>query len=204
MGFFGFFKRSPLRIDLPVKQNSLTLPHYDISSAKALRLQYDMRRLNTDLVEASYIRCCCAECAKYRERVYSCSGKDRRFPKLPVFLLDDAHDCGIFLFPFVDGASSMTLRTRKSIRGKKIIKYSNRPFVDDRTQGELDDICEIERQKAVEITREQARIDYEWLQASLPSLCPKSFSAYMRMKNANTEKYQQIITGSKRLRHTIT
>ena len=37
------------------------------------------------------------------------------------------------------------------------------------------------------------RGDYDWLWEFLPEICPKTFSEYMRMKNARTEKYQKIV-----------
>ena len=163
-----------------------------------------LRREKTDLVEASYIRCCCAECAKNRERVFSVAGKDRRFPRLPEYLLSGEHDsCGIQLYPFIDGVNSMRTRDGKDLEGKAIIKYSNRPFVDDRTPEELRDLEEIERQKAADLTREQNRLDYDWLWEYIPSLCPKSFSAYSRMKIQNTEKYQALVAEAAKLGYKI-
>lgn len=35
---------------------------------------------------------------------------------------------------------------------------------------------------------------YEWLQISLPSICPKSFSGFRRMKTMNTKNYQKIVS----------
>lgn len=167
------------------------------------RLFSDLKQLKTDLVEASYIRCCCAECAKYRERVYSVSGKDSRFPKLPEYLLAGEHDCGIMLYPFLDGVNSMRTRDGKDLNGAKIIKYSNRPFVDDRPPDELRDIEGIERQRATDSVREQNRKDYDWLWEHLPSVCPKSLSGYSRMKNANSENYQKIVAEAAKLGYKI-
>lgn len=36
------------------------------------------------------------------------------------------------------------------------------------------------------------RHEYYWLQENLPDMCPKSLSAYSRMKNANSNNYQKI------------
>lgn len=41
------------------------------------------------------------------------------------------------------------------------------------------------------------RADYDWLWEFLPELCPKSFSGYTRMKNSNSEKYQQLVQAAK-------
>lgn len=56
---------------------------------------------------------------------------------------------------------------------------------------------EAERQK------EYFRTDYDWIWEFLPDLCPKSFSAYMRIKNANSEKYQKIVTAAQKMGRTI-
>lgn len=41
------------------------------------------------------------------------------------------------------------------------------------------------------------RLDYDWLWEFLPDICPKSFSGYMRMKNANSDKFQKIVATAK-------
>lgn len=166
---------------------------------RGINLFRDLKNLDTDLVEASYIRCCCAECAKNRERIYSISGKDHRFPQLPEYLLSGEHDaCGIQLYPFIDGVNSMRTRDGKDLKGKAIIKYSNRPFVDDRTPEELRDLAEIEQQKLADLAREQNRVDYDWLWEHLPDHCPKSFSAYSRMKNQKSDKYKALVAEAKK------
>lgn len=162
----------------------------------------NMREFRTDLVEASYIRCCCSECAKYRERVYSLSGNDKRFPKLPELLLSD-HDCGIMLYPYIEDVNGFRTRDGKELRGRKVIKYSNRPFVDDRTAEELADLRKIEDEKKAEQLREITRAEYDWLWEFMPEICPKSLSAYSRMKNANTVKYQAIVKAAKEKARTI-
>ena len=170
---------------------------------KQLELHQNLHQFKTDLVEASYIRCCCAECAKYRERVYSVSGKDKRFPVLPDYLLSGEHDCGIQLFPFIYDVNSMRTRDGRDLRGMQIVKYSNRPFIDDRTPDELQDIMEIQRQLAINAAREKARADYDWLLEFLPEICPKSFSGYMRMKNSNSKNYQKIVVEASKLGRNI-
>lgn len=45
--------------------------------------------------------------------------------------------------------------------------------------------------------------DYDWIFEFLPDLCPKSFSGYMRMKNANTKNYQKIVAEAKKLGRDI-
>lgn len=83
------------------------------------------QHLNTNLVVASYYFCCDSETAKYRGRVFCIDGKDRRFPKLT----DDVLKCKLSFSPFIYGVSFFEVYTTK----EDPIKFSNRPFVDDRT-----------------------------------------------------------------------
>lgn len=155
------------------------------------------KMLGTDLVEASYHRGCCAECAKYRKRWFSISGNDKRFPKMPI---DYGCTCeGITFDPVIYGISEPTY----SDEIDDIIAYSNRPFVDDRTKDELL-IYSISRKNeenekmwaAYEpkwaLISQYDNQQYERLVAEMPSIAPKSFSGYMRMKKNNTDNFQKI------------
>lgn len=55
----------------------------------------------------------------------------------------------------------------------------------------------------LEARRKIEREKYKWLQDNLPEICPKSFSGYMRMKNANTKNYQKIAAEAKKLGRNI-
>ena len=84
--------------------------------------------LKTNLVVASYYFCCDSETAKYRGRVFCIDGKDKRFPKLT----DDVLNCKLSFSAFIYGISIFEVHTTKA----DPIKFSNRPFVDDRTKTE--------------------------------------------------------------------
>lgn len=174
---------------------------------KKADLLYSMEIQHTDLVEATYMRCCCSECAKHRGRVYCYSGKDPRFQKLPPNLLTPDHDCGITLQAFSLGINSLRIDDEKSIPGndvQAIIKRSNRPFLDDRSEAERRDFDEVCRRKAADAEREIARSDFDWLWEFMPDICPKSFSAYMRMKNTKSDKYFAIVSTAKEKGREIT
>ncbi len=142
--------------------------------------------LNTDLVEADYFFGCCSECAKYRGRVFSISGQDKRFPKKPELI-----NCtcgGITFFPFIYGISTPII---SDYINKKvdIIKFSNRPFVDDRTERDLQAFEEYRRYIENNEQKEADRIDYEKLCELLPNDVPKTFGAYRRMKNSKSSGF---------------
>ncbi len=164
----------------------------EIRDSFAERLK-SAKELKTDLVEITSSGVCCSECAKYRNRIYSITGKDKRFPTLPSQFEPKTfsynHVC-LSMWPFVYNVME------PSFNCKDIVKYSNRPFVDDRTKQEIAQYnnWQNEMQKAQEnqARLEQNRKDYAWLQKNLPDNCPKSLSAFSRMKNGNTAGYQKL------------
>lgn len=152
--------------------------------------------LHTDLVEADYFGGCCEECAKYRGRVFSISGKDRRFPKIPTNYVCTCS--GISFYPFIFGISV------PSYCDGDIIQYSNRPFVDDRTAIEKEDHfyfrkgAENEKRAEPYLLRERRIIgydkkQYEKLCAAFPDIAPKSYLGYRRMKKSNSKNYQKLV-----------
>ena len=153
------------------------------------------KQLDTDLVEAGYFNGCCGECAKYHGRWFSISGNDKRFPKMPI---DYGCTCsGIDFSPVIYGISEPTYCDTD------IIEYSNRPFVDDRTEEEKYS-CDIDKRNAEvdemwakyenrwNAIREYDRRKYDKLVEVLPDIVPKSYSGYMRMKKNNTKNYQRL------------
>ncbi len=169
------------------------------------------KELHTDLVEITNSGICCAECAKYRHRIYSISGKDKRFPALPAQFNPKTfsynHFC-LSVWPFVYGVME------PSFECKDFIRYSNRPFVDDRTSEEINNyikwqMAEQQKLERQEKLRQEAqenaeriealRKEFLWIQKNLPDLCPKSLSGYSRMKNAKSKSYQKIIQEIHRL-----
>lgn len=143
---------------------------------------------DTDLVEVGDSGACCEICAKYRKRIYSLTGKDFRFPKFPK---DFHFGCGLNISPFVDGVME------PSFDCKHYILYSRRPFRDDRTAAEkqsyIDWLDVIKKSEYTERRADLSRIIYHWFKPKFPDDFPKSLSAFSRMRNANTEKYQKLM-----------
>lgn len=168
-----------------------------------------------DLVIMSAHGSTCPECAKYQGRVYSISGKNKRFPKVPSFFFgtEGVHKgCGHTFSSYIDGVTDPMLEYTLSVHpmknnqyGKNIVAFSNRPFVDDRTdecvaeaasfhakaaakaaeeQNYYDNIIEVEARRG-----QEAR-DFKWLQGHFPDKCPKSLTGYRRMKTQNTKNFQ--------------
>lgn len=176
----SFFSKQDLHLDALKRE---------ISSANYLK---------TDLMEVYTPSPCCTECAKFTNRIYSLSGKDHRFPSFQSAYEECLHKMRCLRFsPFVLGVHEPQFKC------KNIIKYSNRPFVDERTQDEKE---RYEIIKAERIEREKkayqseiAQQEYFWIQEHLPDLCPKSISGYSRMKKSNSKNYQKIVSEAMKL-----
>lgn len=169
-----------------------------------------------DLVVCSSHECTCEICSAYQGRVYSVSGKDKRFPKLPdeVFKYQGFHPgCRHtffpYYFPFANTIEKYVI-TENGEYQKRVydaIEYSNRPFIDDRTEEEKKKyIDNLQKQKspydynsAKEYYLErQARLkEYRLILMHLPDIAPKSYSGYARMKSMNTKNYQNLVAKMK-------
>lgn len=171
----------------------VTPSHY--SDAYNAQMQH-AEKYNIDYVQV-VAHCCCSECAKYRFRVYCLSGKDNRFPKLPEYVKKYTSHCGLTIYPFVLDVSYLRLPEDRSISSiDELVRYSNRPFVDDRSEEEKERYMRIMEQlnqeRLNEINRNQAKEEYEQILIVIPDIAPKSQSGYLRMKKSNSENFQKL------------
>lgn len=145
----------------------------------------------TDLLEADFPKPTDGKTAMYRGRIFSISGKDKRFPKLP----DDIIGTELVLEPFIYGSSEPLY-----CKPGKEIEFSNKPFKDNRSAKEKQEYKEMikETQEA-----EQNSIDYDWVWENLPDIAPKSLSGYIRMKNSNSKNFQKLQAAAKEKGYTI-
>lgn len=208
MGLFGLLKKKPVNCATAHQSD-----HLVCQASQQIILQ--ARSLQTDLIIMDAHGAACPECAKYQGRVFSISGESNLFPKAPeeFFELGSIHaGCSHNFWPYIHGVNDPDLKYTLSVHplinkqyGKNIVIFSNRPFVDDRTDSakkqyqqhkeSLDrQVAEAQRQKEqweqYEIRRKEDIADYEWLSANYPDKCPKSFTGYRRMKTQNTKNFQ--------------
>lgn len=136
---------------------------------------------------------CCGECAAMNGRVYSISGKDKVFPKLPEYAKRNGNfhpGCRCTMAPYSGGDIFY--------RGDRVdaVTASIRPFVDDRTpeqkQKYEDFVNRIYAEKEYEKQKLEDKKEYALLQKKLPAETPKSFGAYRRMKNSNSIGFQKL------------
>lgn len=78
----------------------------------------------------------------------------------------------------------------------ELIEYSNRPFVDDREDEEIERYNRIlakNKQDYIDsINKEQACAEYEQVLTNLPDIAPKSQGGYLKMKKANSANFQKL------------
>lgn len=195
----------------------LTNLRADINQSVAKKSVRNAKSLGTDLVIMDAQGSTCPECAKYQGRVYSISGRSRKFPKVPDFYFTSGtvhKGCSHMFWPYIDGVNDPDLKHTLSVHplqnkayGKDIVTFSNRPFADDRTDAckkkAAAAIAELEQRSSrqnnyddnmieIEALRGQETRDYLWLQENLPDKCPKSLSGFRRMKTQNTKNYQAL------------
>ena len=183
----------------------------------------------TDLVIMDAHGAVCSECAKYQGRVYSISGESKLFPKAPEFIVKGCGvhpGCNHICWPFIYGVNDDSLAYTLSVHplqdkqyGADIVTFSNRPFVDDRTEEckkiaeEFHNKLKEEQEKKqryyetmieTETKRGQEARDFKWIQEHLPDKCPKSISGYRRMKTQNTKNFQALKQAASELGYALT
>jgi len=153
----------------------------------------DCGEFGTDLVEASSHSPTCETCSIYQGRIYSISGKDNRFPKLPdsVFQFGGFHEgCRHAFYPFLEKYGA------EPIFDGDPIKVSNRPFVDERTKEEKEEYT----YKQNELKRKnETKEEYYKLLEKLPDIAPKSLSAYSRMRRLKTESFKLLTEEARKI-----
>ena len=178
-----------------------------------INLNYAHRE-KTDLVMMGVHAHASSEMAIYQGRVYSISGKNSKFPKLPDFIIRTGellNGESVVLYPYLEGVTSPNLAyilKCNPIKRKKytrnIVAFSNRPFEDDRPDAYKEEtqiviakleeelhLAEDNRNKIIQIEAERGinKRNYKWIQKNIPDKCPKSYSGYMRMKNGKTKNF---------------
>lgn len=153
-----------------------------------------------DLVRMTDHSPTCPICAMYQGRVYAitreaANGKYKAPDGTPLYfpyLYDTA---------FVKGYETIhpNCRHRISIfparayKKEELLKFSQKstaPFEDTRTDAERKAYAE---QQAEKRRRNENRKQYERIKAVLPNDAPKSFAEFVRMKQANSENYQNLM-----------
>ena len=155
-------------------------------------LTNQLTELGYDLVKMSSHTSSCRVCAPLQGRVYSISGKDTRYPPLSVAFTGpyaNIHpNCGHTLMPYVEALALDPEGDRK---------FSNMLFdVDPRSQHQVDLYNEAQKKKQkLRANRRQ----WEKYKVLMPDITPSTFSGFMSMKRAGSEKWEQLQQEYKKL-----
>lgn len=136
----------------------------------------------------------CGECAKYQNRVYSISGKDSAYSKLPDFVYEYGGfhpGCRHGFHPFFSDSIA-----DKNGNFVDALEYSNRPFVDDRTPEEIEGYNQYLKKAEKERLRDENLKAFYILKKELPDVMPKSYSTFAKYKAHNSDKYINILNSA--------
>lgn len=150
--------------------------------------------LGTDYVYCGGHTYTCSECAKYQNRVYSISGKDSAYPKLPDFVYEYGGfhpGCRHGFHPFFGDSIA-----DKNGNYVDALEYSNRPFVDDRTPEEIEGYNQYLKKAEKERLRDENLKAFYILKKELPDVMPKSYSTFAKYKAHNSDKYINILNSA--------
>jgi len=144
-----------------------------------------VQEVGGDLVQMTSHASACPICQPLEGRVYSISGKSKKYPKLDIAFSNghaDIHpNCIHSIVPFFEQFADDL---------DEIVKQSNRPFeLDPKKKSQLDAYYAEQKVKA------QRRAYYRLWEKSktlAPNEAPKTFSGFRSMKRADSERYQQL------------
>lgn len=154
-----------------------------------------------DLVEMTSHSPTCPICAMYQGRVYAitkeaANGKYKAPDGTPLmfpYLYDTAFAKGYeTIHP--NCRHRIAIFPARAYKKEELLKFSQKstaPFEDTRTDAECKAYAE---QQAEKRRRNENRKQYERIKAVLPNDAPKSFAGFVRMKQANSEKYQELMS----------
>ena len=158
----------------------------------------------SDLVDSNDEAFVCSECAKYVKRRFSEYGYNKKYPKLPDYIKENREEhkyCCITFSPVLEDISIPAWDYTGDL-----IKFSNRPFVDNRTEEQKKQFEEhkarrIQKEKAEEryysrdywIEKYKKHLEYQQVVEIMGEKAPKSYSGYQRMKKNNTANFQKIL-----------
>lgn len=143
-----------------------------------------VKELGYDLVKMSSHPGACPICQTYEGRVYSISGKDKRFPKLDVAFSSgyaNIHpNCRHVLEPYIEAFNDVD----------KDIKISNQPFKEpDKSDKQVQAYYKNQREKA---KLRQDRLQWEKYRTVLGNEAPSTLAGFRRMKSANSDNYKEL------------
>jgi len=126
----------------------------------------------------------CPICQQFEGRVYSISGKDKRFPKLDVAFSSgyaNIHpNCRHTLEPYIEELNNVN----------EDMINSNRPFIKpSKADRQVQAYYQVQKEKA---KLRSDRLLWEKYRTVLPNDTPSTFAGFRRMKNSNSDNYKEL------------
>ena len=183
-----------------------TLHSYAAMAARSARIESTnvgaigrALQAGTDLVKMTTMPQCCKLCGAYQGKVYSISGKDKRFPALFKTVLQSGYalphpNCRHEFIPFYEEIEDPA-DVEKAIKNSKIRYDKNGELVDVRFQKDIKGYAEWQagnRQLNQELLEfERMKTHYAGREDEMPY---KSLGAFRRARRAKTETYKEMAT----------
>lgn len=157
--------------------------NYQIYKHKFKSTLKTAEEMGTDLLVSSSHTDTCEECSILQNRIYSISGKSKKYPALPkqVFKYGNFHQgCRHSFYPFIDGVSIFTIQKDGSLINVDPVEYSNRPYIDTRTAEEIERYKKYCSKKKNDIDFENLKREYYHKKYEDYTSVPKTFSLYIK------------------------
>lgn len=205
--------------DYLLKQLKSKIPNVmaddEMKSIRKQNFEYRLslaRELQEDYLISDYSLCVCEKCAPFRGRIFSISGKDKRFPKFSEYVTCPEDLCCVSFcgFYYSDNATIDIFEydSDGNIEEKRVnaLTFSNRPFIDDRSTLEKQNYLKwkerhdkqakkdeqyYDRQNWIE--KYNCRLEYFEIKTRLGLKAPKSFNGYLKMKRSNSTGFQKLV-----------
>lgn len=213
--FFADYLLDELKKRLPIEfsDDNIKIGNMDYFDKQINMAKY----FNSDYIEIPYESSVCEKCAPYHNRVYSISGNDARFPKLPDSIIENKGlHCLVNFHPFTyyHGVKITKYKYTDTGEMKEIevdaISHSNRPFVDDRSKYEKENYTLWEEKNEKRLKHDQEyydrnnwiekfenRLEFYQISNLLGDKAPKSLDGYTKMKRNNTPNFQKLVNLAK-------
>lgn len=173
--------------NIPISAYAETVARSIVAETQNTCIKNVAKENGHDLVKMTSHYGACPVCVPYEGRVYSLSGKDKRFPSIKN------------VPGFRDGYNNIHPRCSHRIGvwvekygdAEKEIKNSNKPFdIPKDKEASVNKYYEEQQKKA--ILRNNKK-QYEKIKIALGEEAPKSFQGYLKMKNAkNQDNYNEL------------
>lgn len=176
-GITGMIAKNGAQI--PADKYMAGVVHYHQRKAHVTGTENMATQNGYDLVYVNFVGITCEYCATMQGRVYSISGKDKRFPKLeirPPYHSHCVHSLSVWVEEYTPPEEV-----------EKMIRESNRPFTDNRTEHNIKRYKELQTIKSRKNATRKQWIKYMATFPDAPDL--KTFAS---QKARNTKAYRKL------------